>query len=81
MNQRTLRIAANFDRWECFCDVRCFYGHATRLFNIHRGHYVACDKCRTYMFVGSNLMSSWRWENRETWQRNRESVGEYRLVQ
>ena len=81
MNQETLRLAANFDLGECFCDVRCRYGHATRLFNVGRNHYVACDTCRTYMFVGSNLMSSWRWENRETWQQNRESVGGYRLVQ
>lgn len=58
MNHRTLRLAANFDLGEYFCDVRCRYGHATRLFRMRQNHYVAYDVCRTCMFVVSNLMSS-----------------------
>ena len=29
-------------------DVKYRYGHEVRLFNIGRGHWVACDQCRTY---------------------------------
>ena len=39
----------NFDMGECFCEVKCKHGHETRLFNIGRAHFVACDKCRTYI--------------------------------
>ena len=53
----------NFDLGECFCDVKCRHGHPTRLFNLGRGHYVACDTCRTYIFVGANLSSYWRQAN------------------
>ena len=56
-------------------------GHATRLFNIGRGHFVACDSCRAFVFVGSNLMSSWRKESEQVWQRNRESVKGYKRVE
>ena len=74
------RIMANFELGECFCDVRCRHGHATRLFNLGRAHYVACDICRTYIWVGSNLMGSWRQEGRGLWRQNADSVRGYRLV-
>ena len=73
-------IAGNFDFGVCFCDVRCRHGHETRLFNIGRGHYVACDSCRTFVFVGSNLMSSWRREKEDTWRRNSRSIEGYEEV-
>ena len=73
-------IAGNFDLGVCFCDVRCRHGHETRLFNIGRGHYVACDSCRTFVFVGSNLMSSWRQENEDTWRCNSRSIEGYEEV-
>ena len=63
-----------------FADVRCRFGHKTRLFNIHRGHYIACDECRSYIFVGSNLMSCWRQENKGIWQKNYDSVKGYKLI-
>jgi len=71
----------NFLLGECFCDVKCRYGHPTRLFNIGRGHYVACDKCRTYIFVGANLMSCWRQENKDIWQANCDSVEGYEFIE
>ncbi|MCY2951186.1 MAG: hypothetical protein NTU53_04320 [Planctomycetota bacterium] len=43
----------NFDLGECFCDVKCRRGHETRLFNIGRAHFVACDACGMYIWVGS----------------------------
>ena len=66
---------------ECFADVRCRHGHETRLFNIGRGHFVACDRCRTYIHVGSNLMSNWRQESEAIWRLNNESVEGYELVE
>ena len=74
-------LLGNFDLGECFCDVKCTYGHKVRLFNIGRCHYVACDNCRTYIFVGANLMSSWRYENEDIWQKNFESKEGYRFIE
>ena len=74
-------VAGNFAMGECFADVRCKHGHGTRLFNIGRCHYVACDTCRTFVFVGSNLMSSWRLENQDVWDRNRHSIAGYEDVE
>jgi hypothetical protein len=81
MTHPTVAIAGNFDLGECFCDVRCRHGHPTRLFNIGRGHWVACDVCRTCMFLGSNLMSSWRYESESLWRRNHDSVKGYAVVE
>lgn len=80
MKQHTTKTVGNFDMGEWFGDVKCLRGHTTRLFNVGRGHYVACDACKTYVSVGSNLMSGWRQENRETWQRNSKSVEGYSMV-
>jgi hypothetical protein len=75
------RLAGNLDMGECFCEVRCRPGHETRLFNIGRAHFVACDACRTYVWVGSNLMSGWRQESEEVWQQNKRSIRGYRMVE
>ncbi|HBG27630.1 MAG: hypothetical protein A2Y10_15670 [Planctomycetes bacterium GWF2_41_51] len=71
---------SNFDLGECFCDIKCIHGHPIRLFNLSRGHYVTCDTCRSYTFVGENLMSGWRNENKDIWQRNFDSVRGYGLL-
>ena len=81
MVRKTQSHAGNFDLGQCWCDVTCLHSHQTRLFNIGRGHYVACDECRTYMFVGSNLMSSWRQEDKATWQMNLDSIAGYTEVE
>ena len=75
------KCVGNFVLGECFADVKCRHGHETRLFNIGRGHFVACDRCRTYLHVGSNLMSSWRQESEAIWRRNNDSVEGYELVE
>jgi len=80
-NSASARCLGNFILGEFFGDVKCRHGHETRLFNIGRGHFVACDTCRTYIFVGSNLMSTWRQENEAVWKRNSESVEGYELVE
>ena len=74
-------LKANFDMGTFFGDVRCIHGHKTRLFNIGRGHYVACYKCRSYVFVGANLMSCWRQENKDIWQENYDSIKGYKEVE
>jgi uncharacterized Fe-S cluster protein YjdI len=80
-NDESEDIRGNFAMGTCFGDVRCVHGHPVRLFNIRRGHWVACDKCRTYIFVGSNLMSSWRSETDDAWQANDKSVWGYRCIE
>ena len=81
MKKAAKKIWGNFDLGTFFGDVKCIHGHETRLFNIGRGHYVACDKCRSYVFVGSNLMSCWRQENKDIWQNNYESIKGYKEVE
>jgi len=69
--QSTRSRAVDLDMGECFCEVQCRHGHETRLFNIGRAHFVACDRCRTYISVGGSLMGGKRQENEDTWRRNR----------
>ena len=71
----------NFELGEGFPEVRCIHGHPVRIFNLHRDHWVACDTCQTCMVLGGNLMSSWKQENEAIWQRNRESLKGYRVVE
>ena len=68
----------NFIIGEFFGDVKCRHGHEIRIFNINRGHWAACDTCRTCTFLGSNLMSSWRHESEATWRANAESLEGYK---
>ena len=75
-----MAVTGNFEIGRFFADVRCRFGHQTRLFNIGRGHYVACDKCRSYIFVGSNFTSCWRWENRDIWQKNYDTANGYKFI-
>ena len=81
MEQATGETKGNFDMGAFFGDVTCIHGHKTRLFNIGRGHYVACDKCRSYISVGANLMSFWRQENKDMWQKNHDSIKDYKQVE
>ena len=74
------RICSNFEMGECLTEVKCKYGHEIRFFNISRGHYAACDKCRTFIFLGSNLMSNWKQENEGIWQLNYKSIKNYKEV-
>ncbi|MBN2269966.1 MAG: hypothetical protein JXN61_05085 [Sedimentisphaerales bacterium] len=76
----SMTTVGNFEIGDCFADVKCRFGHRVRLFNIGRGHYIACDECKSYIFVGSNLMSCWRRENRDIWQENYDSVKGYKFI-
>lgn len=75
------KILGNFYFGEFFADVKCLFGHEVRLFNIGRGHFFACDKCRTYILVGSNLMQCWREENEGIWRKNSDSVKGYKFIE
>ena len=75
------RYSGNFFLGECFADIKCRYDHKTRLFNVGRDHFVACDGCRTFIHVGSNLMSNWRQEREAEWARNKASVRGYELIE
>ena len=79
-NSTSEKMSGNFYIGEFFADVRCIFGHEVRLFNIGRGHFFACDKCRTYILVGSNLMSCWREENEGIWRKNSDSVNGYKFI-
>jgi len=75
------RVVGNFLTGDFFGDVECRHGHPVRLFNIGRGHFVACDSCRTFLHVGSNLMSNWREETEDIWRRNSQSISGYRFIE
>jgi len=75
------RVAGNFLMGDFFGDVKCRYGHPVRGFNIGRGHFVACDGCRTHVLVGSNLMGNWRQEDEDIWRQNSESVAGYEFIE
>ena len=75
------KMSGNFYFGEFFADVRCIFGHEVRLFNIGRGHFFACDRCRTYILVGSNLMRNWREENEDIWRKNSDSVNGYKFIE
>jgi len=70
----------NFEIREWALDVICKHGHEVRIFNIGRGHWVACDKCKTCMFLGSNLISVWRQETETLWRKNAASVENYAVI-
>ena len=74
-------VRGNFLLGDVFGVVRCRYGHEVRVFNIRRAHFAACDRCRTYVWLGANMMSCWREENEDIWQRNSDSVEGYEFIQ
>jgi hypothetical protein len=75
------KLLGNFVFGDFFADVTCRHGHKVRMFNISRGHYVACDACRAYIFVGSNLLRGWREETKDIWQANSDSVKDYEFIE
>lgn len=70
---------ANFIIGLCWCDLSCSLKHKVRIVNIGRAHYGVCDKCKTYILLGSNLIS-WRDENPEIWKENQQLLRGYTLI-
>jgi len=74
-------LRGNFVLGDVFGVISCRYGHEIRVFNIGRGHFAACDSCRTYTFLGANMMSCWREESEDIWRRNSDSVEGYEFIE
>lgn len=69
----------NFVIGEFWGDVECKNeGHEVRLINIGRSHYAVCDKCKAFIWLGSNLSSSWRYEDEIIWQENANLLEQYK---
>lgn len=48
--------------------------------NIGRGHWFVCDEHRVRWLAGANLFSDWRNESEETWRKNWDRIGDYRVL-
>jgi hypothetical protein len=55
-------------------------GNASHVLNVERDHYYTCDEHKKRWRVGSNLFSSWRHENEETWEENKKVLEGYEEV-
>ncbi len=49
-------------------------------FNVHRTHWMVCNRHKTRWLVGSNLFSSWREETEADWKENMERMGGYAVI-
>lgn len=56
-------------------------GETTGYFNIGRDQWCYCARHQTKWDIGSNVLSSWRHETEEVWQRNLYRFGHYREVE
>src|SRR5690242_18180191 len=83
MNQLRLvpRYAHEFNYASCYdgCCPDCVEWKPQML-NIERDHWGCCDKHRVKWHIGSNLYSSWQYENRLDWLRNERHLAPYRNI-
>jgi hypothetical protein len=49
--------------------------------NIGKGHWFVCNQCKTKWFFGSNLFSTWRYEDEDTWRQNHAKLADYQEVE
>ena len=69
---------SNFIFGEFWGDVKCKHkDHQVRIINVGRSHYAVCDKCKDYTWLGSNLMSNWKYESEELWKKNSDLLRKY----
>lgn len=54
--------------------------HENYYLNIGRGHWMVCDECKIKWFIGANLFSSWREENKGTWRANAKRIKDYQEI-
>lgn len=59
----------------------CYCGNEGMSFNISRDNWMYCKKCKTKWCVGSNLFSSWRYENKKVWEKNIKEFAEYKEIE
>jgi hypothetical protein len=50
-------------------------------YNIGKGHWFVCDRCKTVWLFGSNIFSTWRDEDEDTWRRNHRRIADYEEVE
>ena len=70
-------IVFNDDNYFGHCPIS---GHENYYLNISRGHWMVCDKCKITWFIGANLFSSWRRENKAIWRANVEKISGYKEI-
>ena len=59
-----------------------YCGDTSGYLNVGRGHIFVCDEHKTAWPIGSNLFSSWREENEEIWENNKNLLDrEYKFVE
>lgn len=47
--------------------------------NVGRGHWIVCDRCQIRHWIGENLFSCWKDENRAIWKENVKLLLKYRV--
>ena len=70
----------NFVIGEFALDVKCRFGHKVWFYNLGQSHYFACDTCRTFIFCGCDLSSSWQYENQDIWNANYRKIKGYKYA-
>jgi hypothetical protein len=48
--------------------------------NIFKTHYGYCTNCMTTWEIGSNLFSSWKYEDKEIWTRNIDFLKNFKII-
>ncbi|MFC1762841.1 hypothetical protein ACFL6U_12280 [Planctomycetota bacterium] len=74
------QTVGNFRFGEWIGEAECRHGHKIRFFNVGCDHFIACDNCRTFMHVGSNVRSGYWAEDKAAWKKNHDSVQGYKLI-
>jgi hypothetical protein len=65
----------NEENWEdipCECELNDERRFPSKYLNYGRTHIGYCEKCNKKWIIGSNLFSSWRYENQDIWNKNLE---------
>ena len=67
-------IVTDDDNYWGHCTVD---SHENFYLNIGKGHWMVCHECKIKWFIGANLFSSWRQENRAIWIANSVMIKDY----
>ena len=51
--------------------------HENFYLNIGRQNWMYCDECKIRWFMGENLISTWRQENEDIWEKNYKKIKDY----
>ena len=70
-------VVFNDDHYFGHCRV---LEHDNYYLNVHRAHWMVCDKCRIKWLIGENLFSFWRRQNEIIWNANAQRLKKYREI-